>query len=279
MNARLTNRRRRTRLPIAAGAFVATLLAAAPAAAQDERPGGRLVTVGAGVQAYPKFPGASDLGINPMPIVGIRRPGEPIRFEARDDGWGFGLLGRDSPVNFGPAIQFQGKRDEDDVGAAVGNVGFTVEAGAFVEAWLGDSVRVRAEGRRGIGGHEGWIGDVGLDLVAREGDRTIFSIGPRVRWADNRYHDAYFGVTPAVAARTGLAAFDPDGGVYAFGGVAGIRHQLGSDGRWGIHGYARYDRLTGDAGDSPIVGTFGSRNQYSAGLGLSYTFRVGGRPR
>ena len=125
-------------------------------------------------------------------------------FEAPDDGAGFGILGRDSAFNFGPALRFQNKREEDDVGAAVGDVGFTVEVGGFVEIFPSDNFRLRAELRQGIGGHKGLVGDLGADLVVRDDDRYIFSIGPRARWADNDYHDAYFGVTPAVAAATGL---------------------------------------------------------------------------
>jgi outer membrane protein len=265
MNTRLTK-------SLAAGAALAALAAAAPAYAQDG-PRDRLITVGAGGQVFPRYPGADGVSLNPMPIFDLRKEGDPIGFEAPDEGAGFGLLG-DSPINFGPAIQFQGKRRERDVGAAVGNVPFTVEAGAFVEAWLGESLRLRAEGRRGVGGHDGWVGDFAADLVARGGETTVFSIGPRLRWADNRYHDAYFGVTPAVAARTGLAAFDPGSGIYAAGGAASARHQFGSGDRWGVHAYARFDRLIGDAADSPIVTRFGSRDQYSAGLGLSYTFRM-----
>ncbi|HEY0011607.1 MAG TPA: MipA/OmpV family protein [Allosphingosinicella sp.] len=260
--------------------------AAVPAAAQEnadrereERPRGRLITIGAGAQFGPEFPGADSYAITPMPIIDVRRPDQRIAFEAADEGWGFGLLGREARFNVGPAIQFQGKRDEDDVGAAVGNVGFTVEAGAFVEAYLSDSFRIRAEGRRGIGGHEAWVGDVGVDFIARGGDTTVFGIGPRVRLADDKYMNAYFGVSPATAVTTGLAAFTPESGVYAAGGAASIRHHFGADGKWGVHGYARYDRLVGDAADSPIVRSFGSRDQFSAGLGLSYTFRTGGAAR
>lgn len=270
--------------PLAAAAF-ACLFAVAPAAAQDrddddrEEGRGRLITVGIGAQAYPIFPGSNELGIYPMPIIDVRRPGQRIKFEAPDEGFGFGLLGRESRFNLGPTVQFQGRRDEDDVGAAVGNVGFTVEAGAFVEAYLGESLRVRAEGRQGIGGHEGLIGDVGMDFIARDEDRTIFSIGPRVRLADDDYMNAYFGISPAASVNSGIAVYTPEGGVFSVGGTAGIRHQFGSDGRWGVHGYARYDRLVRDAADSPIVTGFGSANQYSAGLGFSYTFRTGGGSR
>jgi outer membrane protein len=46
------------------------------------------------------------------------------------------------------------------------------------------------------------------------------------------------------------------------------------DERWGLFGYARAERLVGDAAKSPIVRAYGSRNQLSAGLGLSYAFRI-----
>jgi outer membrane protein len=41
-----------------------------------------------------------------------------------------------------------------------------------------------------------------------------------------------------------------------------------------MFGYGRYERLVGDAADSPIVREFGSRNQLSGGLGLTYTFTM-----
>jgi outer membrane protein len=257
---------------IAAGAALLLAPAAAHAAEDDAPKRDLLVTIGAGAQAYPRYPGADELLIAPLPVLSFRKDGDPLGFEAPDEGIGFGLLGRESAIDFGPAIQFQNKRREKDVGAAVGNVGFTVEAGAFVQAMLGENFRVRAEGRRGIGGHEGWVGDVGADLIVRDEDRTIFSIGPRLRLADARYQRAYFGVTPAVAVRTGLPIHRPDGGIRAIGVVAGLTHQFNQS--WGLSAYAGYDRLVRDAGRSPIVRRFGSRGQPSGGLALTYTFRV-----
>lgn len=263
------------RLPaLATGAAVLALLAA-PAAAQDEGGGGHTITVGAGAQTYPKYPGADSYGINPLPIFGFRRQGTPMPFEAPDDGFGFGFLGRDSAFNLGPAVRFQGKREEDDAGAAIGDVGFTVEVGGFVEVSPADNFRLRAELRQGLGGHDGLVGDVGADFVLRDEDSYIFSIGPRARWADSDYHAAYFGVTPAVAAATGLPAFDPDGGFYAVGAVAGLTYKLGRN--WGLQGYLGYDRLIGDAADSPIVRLLGSRDQFSGGAGLFFEFNIGGR--
>lgn len=252
-------------------AALALFAAATPAAAQ------RTVTLGLGVQAAPKYPGAEDLGIGPFPIVDIRRPGQPITFESADDGAGFGVLGADSVINFGPAIRFQNKREEDDVGAAVGDVGFTVEVGGFVSIHPSRNFRIRAELRKGLGGHRAWTGSLGADLILRDDQNYIFSIGPRVRWADNRYNDRYFGVTPAVAGATGLAALDPDGGVYAVGAISNFTHRLGRN--WGVQAYAGYDRLVGDAADSPIVRGLGSRDQFSGGGGLWIEFNIGGGRR
>jgi outer membrane protein len=41
-----------------------------------------------------------------------------------------------------------------------------------------------------------------------------------------------------------------------------------------MFGFARYERLVGDAAKSPIVRDFGSRDQLSAGIGLNYTFTI-----
>ena len=258
--------------PAALLGAAAFLSVAVPASAQDGERRGWTVTVGAGAQTYPEYPGANSYGINPMPIFGLRSEGSPMPFEAPDDGFGFGILGRDSVVNFGPAVRFQNRRRERDVGAAVGNVGFTVEAGGFVELYPVRNFRVRAELRQGIGGHRGLVGDLGADFVVRDENNYIFSIGPRVRWADNDYHDAYFGVTPAVAVATGLPVYNPRSGVYAYGAQAGLTYRLGRN--WGLQGYAGYDRLTRDAADSPIVQAFGSRSQWSGGAGLFIEFNV-----
>lgn len=260
---------------LAAAAAALLIVPGAAAAADDDEAGrDRVVTVGGGVQVYPRYPGDDALGLAPMVRLGFRREGDPLAFKAPDDGIGFGLLGRKSAVDFGPTVQFQSKRRERDVGAAVGNVGFTVEAGGFVQVMAGESFRFRAAARRGIGGHEAWLGDISADWLIRdpEGTRTLFSIGPRLRLADGRYNRTYFGVTPAAAVRTGLPAYRPSGGVRAVGIMAGLTHQFSY--AWGITAYAGYDRLVGDAADSPIVRRFGSRGQPSAGIGLTYTFNV-----
>jgi len=105
----------------------------------------------------------------------------------------------------------------------------------------------------------------------------VISIGPRVYLADEEYMESYFGVTPAESARTGIAAYQPEGGVRAVGAMFGIIHQLSRS--FGVYAYAGYDRLVGDAADSPIVRLFGSENQFSGGVTLYYSFRMRNRSR
>ena len=254
------------------GLAAASALAASPALAQDEEPP-RILSIGVGGQLLPQYPGADEYSLGPLFTGFVRREGAPIPFRTPDDGFGIGLLGHDSVVDFGPLLQFQGERDDEDVGAAVGDVDFTVEAGAFVNFNISPNFRIRLEGQKGLGGHDGLVGTVAADFALRGGNDTLFTIGPRLRLNDDEYARAYFGVTPAAALASGLPVYDPDGGIRAVGAVAGITHQLSRS--FGIYGYAGYDRLIGDAADSPIVTNFGSRDQFSAGLALFVSFSLG----
>lgn len=250
----------------------AAALAAAPAAAQDREEDMLIVSPGVGAQLLPAYPGASEYSVAPLFGGHVRREGEPIPFRGPDDGFGFSLTGRDGPIEFGPMIQFQGERSEEDVTPGLEEVDFTFEPGLFLNIKISPNFRLRAEGRRGFGGHEGWLGDIGADFAIRGGPESIFTIGPRLRLADSEYMRTYFGVTPAAATATGLAAYDPDGGVRAIGVMSSLTHQLGRN--WGVYAYAGYDRLVGDAADSPIVRVLGSRDQFMGGIALYYSFRM-----
>jgi outer membrane protein len=258
------------------GAAVLATLAAAPVSAQ-EGGGGRTVTIGLGAQSFAKYPGSDSYSVYPMPIFGLRREGAPMPFQAQDDGIGFGFLGQDSMFNLGPSVGLRSKREQDDVGAAVGDVGFTVEAGGFIELYPVRSVRLRGELRQGLGGHRGLVGDLAADFIIRDQDSYILSFGPRARWGDSDFTRAYFGVSPTAAAASGLPAFAPSSGFYAVGAMAGLTYKLGRN--WGMRSYVAYDRLMRDASDSPIVRSFGSRDQFSGGAGLFLEFNVGGHRR
>lgn len=248
--------------------LAATTLAllAAPALAQDKPP--LRTRVALGPQLVPSYPGADRVSLRPLVDVSRARGDATFAFEAPDESFGFPLH-RDARLQVGPSLNFEGSRTAKDVGAAVPKVGFTVEAGGFAQYLLTPAFRLRAEARKGLGGHRGVVGSVGGDYVWRDADRWLLSLGPRVTLADDRYTRAYFGLIPATAVITGLPAFRAKGGVQALGLTGGAIRQLTR--RWGVYGYAKYDRLVADPARSPIVRRYGSRDQLSGGLALTYT--------
>jgi outer membrane protein len=217
----------------------------------------------------PDHVGAKGTKFAPYVNVDLKREGQEFEFEAPDESFGFGLIDFGS-FELGPALNFESARRPSRFPVPIDKVPATVEAGAFAQLYLVKSLRVRAELRKGLGGHDGWISQVSADLIARRGDDYVFSIGPRLSWADDKYQRAYFGVTPAMSAASGLAAFDPGAGIRGVGGATSLSYQFSP--QWGVQAYGRYERLVGDAGRSPLIRTYGSRDQFAAGLALSYTF-------
>jgi outer membrane protein len=250
-------------------AAVALLPAWSAASAQDNRD--VRVRVGVGAELEPRFIGSDDTKLGPLFHVNIARGTNEFRFSAPDDSPGISVVS-DGGFSFGPAVDLVAKRTNSDVGAPVGKVATTIEAGAFAQYEWDDSLRLRAELLKGLNGHKGLVGMVGADKIWRDGDRYVFSIGPRVLFSDGRYQRAYFGVTPTASLASGLPVYRPGSGVYGVALASGASFELNS--RWGLFGFARYERLVGDAAKSPIVRRFGSRNQLSGGVGLNYTFTV-----
>ena len=265
-------------LKITTAALAASLLLPAmQALAQSDSPTSRAEAeqareprryrIALGPQLVPSFPGSDGHSVRPLVDFSSARGDAPFAFEAPDESFGFPVVDLGG-VQFGTALGVEGGRKFD--GVALGETDTAFELGGFAQLAILPELRARVEVRRGLGGHKAWVGTAGLDLIARSGDRHVFSIGPRARFAVARYQRAYFGVTPGEAAATGLSAYRPGGGIHAVGATVGYLAQVTD--RWGIYSYAKYDRLIGDAADSPVVRQLGSRDQFSGGLGLSYTF-------
>ena len=156
----------------------ATLLSlAAPVSAQDE-PSGKVTRIGLGPQVYPSYPGSDEYDFGPLVEFSRKNAGETFEFEAPDESFDLALV-KTNGFSFGPAVNWEGKRDAEDVGANLPTVKFSIEAGGFVAFQPSESFRLRAEMRKGVTGHTGWIGMAGADFIMREGDDWLFSVGPR----------------------------------------------------------------------------------------------------
>jgi outer membrane protein len=253
---------------VAALALVA-VPAWSPALAQDS--GGYRVRVGAGAAVRPDWPGSDSHEVLPLISVNVARGDHIFRFKAPDDSFGIEVM-RQNGFSFGPVVNWVSSRKDKDVGAPLGKVKSSVELGAFAQYDLTESLRLRGELRQGVSGHKGMVGQIGIDQVWRDGDKYVFSVGPRLTFANGRYNRAYFEVTPEAALLTGLPVYDPGSSVLGVAIASGLSYQFNDT--FGMFGYAKAERLIGDAGKSPVVREFGSRSQLSAGLGLTYTFRI-----
>ncbi len=219
----------------------------------------------------PSYPGSDRVSLRPLIDLSRAPAGEPFVFEAADESFGFTLF-RSGGFSLGPSLGFEGKRDAGDVGTQLPETGFSLEVGGFVQQQIGERMRLRAEARQGVSGHKGFISVLSADYILRDGLRQEFSVGPRLTITSDRYQDAYFSVRPEDAVVAGLPAYDAEGGLQAVGAAAAFMRQLTPV--WGIYSYAKYDRLVSDPANSPIVTGFGSRNQFSGGIALTYTFGV-----
>jgi len=239
-----------------------------------ESPSGWIVTLKGNLRAQPTYPGADDLSFIGYPSFSLRRAGTVERFSSPDDGLSFSFLD-DSALRFGAVGRYQGGRylQDDRRLAGLNKINWAIEPGLFVEYWPVDFLRARAEIRHGINGHDGFVADLGLDVVQTFGAFTV-SAGPRLSLGDGEFTRTYFGVTPEEAVLNGqVEAYRPSGGITSVGATASASYNWSE--QWATTAFVSYKRLVGDAADSPIVRTFGSENQVGLGLTVSYSFGIG----
>jgi outer membrane protein len=234
-----------------------------------------IVTLGAQLQAQPKFVGSDAFSPGGAPILTIRRLGDSEPFTAPDDNADFTVFGNER-FRIGPVANLDGGRyfSDDRRLAGLRKVPWGIEAGLFGEFWpIVGKLRTRVEVRYGFG-YRGAIADFGADWVERFGRFTL-SGGPRATLADSTYMRRYFGVTASQAAASGqLSPFTPGGGLRSVGIEAAASYQLSDS--WRTFVFMRYDRLVGDAARSPIVTKFEARDLFTVGIGFTYSFVTGG---
>jgi MipA family protein len=232
---------------------------------------GWIVTVSAIGAVVPSFPGSGQMRPYPFPAVAVRRVGEAEAFSTPDEGFGFPVLDLDY-VRAGPVANFVFQRGQRDGLFGLRRIGLTHEVGGFVELYPIDHLRLRAEMRQGVDGHNGFVAALYADAYETLGPVRL-SVGPRLNFGDNTYANAYFSVTPYEALLNGrLLPYNATGGFTSAGGMATIRYEFNE--KVSVSVYGGGQRLLGSVGSSPIPDLIGSRNQYNAGLAVNYSFIV-----
>ncbi len=254
------------------------LLASGPVLAADpgEQPSDDwTVTLGASAILAPRFPGAKGYDSIPIPTFDIRRFGTPEVRSAPDDNPSLALLNI-SGFEIGPVAGFRDGRSTSDTKALAGihTIDWDVDAGIFLQYWaVQDTWRFRTEFRQAVSNGSGLVIDVGSDWFYQPFDGWTISAGPRASFGDGAYMKSYFGVTSGDAARNGrLSSFDTSGGLKSVGLTVSVSHKIDPD--WSIHVYDRFDRMVGDAADSPIIARIGDANQNIVGITLKKSFNI-----
>jgi outer membrane protein len=243
-----------------------------------------IVTIGLEVRSIPAWPGASErkATLTALPLFSIRKAGSPPDFFGPRDSFGFSIIDL-GQFKLGPVLKFVGDRQAQNYKElyGLGSVGYTAQIGGFAEFWAVPWLRLRGEVRQGIGGETGVTGDLFLDAIVPVGQWTL-SGGPRVTVQSTAAVSPYFTITPAQSAGTAassftsglipLAPYNASGGLYSYGAGAQVLYRF--DPQWEVHTFVEYERLTGSVADSPIVTVRGSPNQFSYGLGATYSFNM-----
>ena len=258
-------------------ALAGFLLAAVPSLAHAEDTGGGwfsgdwYLKVGVAGFTAPEFEGDDAYALKFSGIISVGKAGDEPRFTSRNDNISIGLLDTGA-IRAGLAGKLVMPRDAGDSPdlAGLDDIPFGVEVGGFAEFYPTDWLRVRGEVRRGFNAHEGVVGDVEVDAFADITPEVRVSGGPRLSVASADYFDAYYGVTPAEAAASGLTPYTPDGGLRSVG-VGGAIDWKTTD-QLTTSVFAEYSRLTGPAADSSLVEERGSPNQAMFGLSAIYRF-------
>ena len=262
-----------------------TSLANAP---DKEAPGESAVSdwqfrVGGGIAVSPAYIGSKTYQVGAAPFAEVRY--KDRYFLSVFEGLGFDLVKtngfRAGPVltydagrkESGKTLRIAGNRDNSLIG--LGDVKGSVMAGGFV-AYQWGPLTAKAQVSEALGGSNGLVANLGVRLTApvREVSYStkpvIVSIGPRVEFVDGKRNNAYFGIDALQSTRSGLPQYTAKGGLQTYGVGATILLPVSKSLSAMILG--GYDRLSGEAANSPLVKQRGSANNASLGAGLIYHF-------
>ena len=245
-----------TRLLLAATA----LLLALPAAAQPMR-GGKGppkvwdISLGAGAMWRPTFEGSDRSRIRPLPVITVNWR-DTISF---GEG-GLSAQLRRGGFRAGGGLTFDGGRKDHDTGGifgggddrlrGMGDIDFALGLRGFAAYRVG-FIEFNAAAIKYLGEqNDGVLASLGASAPVPLGRKLIFIPGIRASWADDKYMQTFFGVTPLQASRSIFPAFHARSGLQEVRGSANLIYRF--DNHWFAAVNANVTRLMGDAATSPI---------------------------
>ncbi|MDD7909356.1 MipA/OmpV family protein [Pseudovibrio exalbescens] len=215
-----------------------------------------VVDIGVAGVITPKYDGADDYVVYPLPLFAFSRFYLPGFGQVKDGGT--------QSLFFYPSFGFVGEREPSDDARLAGTkkVDWAGEIG-FGGGFRYDAFRMFAEVRHGFNGHTGIVGRAGIDYITKPMDKLTLAIGPRVDFADSDYMETYF----STASSAVVGAYSADGGFKSVGAIARVSYEATED--VSLHLQGGWDRLIGDAADSPISL---DDDQFTVAIGATYRY-------
>lgn len=190
-------------------------------------------------------------------------------------------------LSFGPDVRYSMTRSgkvDDEIVNLLPRLDKTVEAGFGAGISVKnvitplDSISLSTGARWDISGNgAGRSTSLQLSYFTALSPGMGAGISAGTSWADDKYADYYYSVTPEGSAATGgaLPVYEAKGGRKDWD----VKVYYGLDfdgdfrnGGFGIAAALSYERLRGSAAETPLTSLRGDRNQYAALIGLGYIF-------
>ena len=270
----MTNKSRRaralSRILLVTGAVVLSMFAT-NLASEGRTLLGSKVSLGLGVGAVPDYEGSDDY--EGAPLLFYRMDWEHRYFEFAAGQFKANLLAHPG-IEFGPVVKFRRNAwvdaDDNRVKRLKGD-GDAIEVGPFVGITLG-KIDANLQLVKDInGGHGGYVttAEAGYTMTFSN-KKTQLRTSLETTYGSDDYMDGYFSIDTANAIRSRLDRYDADDDFRDVGLGLTLNHSLSPS--WTVSGIFKYQRLLGDAEDSPVVDDQGDENQYFAGAMGIYHF-------
>ncbi len=235
--------------------------------------------VGLAIGAAPDYSGSNDTTGAAGPVV---------RYQFQNSERYFLWLGPTATLNLvndsawraGPMLNYRGKRDsdvEDKIVKQMDEIDAKVEAGAFVQYRLKlSNTPMHQMTFTGdvAGSSNGTVAHLRMMYFQPLSEKLIANIGLGSTFGNDKFARTYYGVTSAhdIALFPTLAGhkYDASGGLIGVNIPFGISWMMNK--QWLLSAGGRYEKLQGDAKDSPIVSERGKSDQWIAGGAISYMF-------
>ena len=233
--------------------------------------------LGVGPLISPAFEGSRDYKIRPAPVISVRYrdvltvDNNEIDFTAFDHVIDFGDVGQ-GKFEIGPAVNLDfGRHESDSLDLrGLGNVGFSVELGAFVSFSLGPAAINLEIGQDVARGHKGADADLSANFTLYRSEKFAVGSVATLTWASAAYMKSFFGITGTQAAKSGLAVYRPGSGLKS--GELGVVATYELTPHWEVLGHATYKRMLAPAADSPLIVQRGDANQVVGSAFVVYKF-------